>query len=95
MNNIFPFADSPNTACITCCHVLNEKRQILYVSHDKDGFWQFLCGGQHEKEDARIVSLANILEIDKTIGDLAQLDYGEYAETEDGMSDWIVKKNSE
>lgn len=92
MINDFPFTDNPNTACFTCCHVLNENKPILYVSHDEDGYWQFLCGGKHTKKDARIVSLADILEIDETISDLAQLDYGEYAESEDETSNWIVRK---
>lgn len=41
----FPFSDAPNTACFTCRHVLEENRPIRYVSHDEDGYWQFLCGG--------------------------------------------------
>lgn len=44
----FPFSDAPNTACFTCCHVLEENKPILYVSHDEDGYWQFLCGGNHK-----------------------------------------------
>lgn len=94
MSNKFPFSDSSDTACITCSHVLNDNKPILYVSHDYDGYWQFLCGGKHTEEDARIVSLANILEIDETMSDLAELDYGEFAEAEDISSDWIVKKKS-
>lgn len=53
----FPFADAPNTACFNCRHVLEEHKPILYVSHDEDGYWQFLCGGSHKEEDARVVSL--------------------------------------
>ena len=52
---------------------------------------QFLCGGNHKEEDARVVSLASILNIDETMGDLATLDYGEYAEAESVTSDWIVR----
>lgn len=90
-NRAFPFADAPNTACFTCCHVLDEGKPILYVSHDEDGSWQFLCGGTHKEEEARIVSLASILNIDETMSDLAELDYGEYAEAEDMTSDWNVR----
>lgn len=79
------------TACFTCRHVLEEHKPILYVSHDEDGYWQFLCGGSHKEEDARVVSLASILNIDETMGDLAGLDYGECAEAEDAASDWMVK----
>ena len=87
----FPFADAPNTACFTCRHILDEHKPILYVSHDEDGYWQFLCGGVHKQEDAKIVSLADILRIDSSMSDLAEMDYGQYAEAPDEKSDWIVK----
>jgi len=87
----FPFADDPNTACFTCCHVLDEHMPILFVSHDDDGFWQFLCGGTHEEKDARLVSLAHILCVDETMSDLAGLDYGQYAEAESVTGDWTVR----
>lgn len=90
--NEFPFADKPNTACFTCCHVLNREKPILYVSHDEDGYWQFLCGGRHSEEEARVVSLASVLDIDESVSALAQLDYGYYAECENENSDWVVFK---
>ena len=87
MITFFPFSDPPDTACFTCRHVLDEHRPILYVSHDEDGCWQFLCGESHTLEDARIVSLADILQIDGSVADLADLDRGEYAEAEFNDSD--------
>ena len=68
----FPFADKPDTACFVCSHVL-EGRPVLYVSHDDDGYWQFLCGGEHSEQDARIVSLLSAYELDKGLGALAPL----------------------
>jgi len=54
----FPFYDAPNTATITCCHILENGEPILYVSHDEDdGMWQFLCGKAHETDEAKLVSL--------------------------------------
>ena len=87
MITFFPFSDPPDTACFTCCHVLDDHRPILYVSHDEDGCWQFLCGESHTLEDARVVSLADILQIDGSVADLADLDRGEYAEAVDTDSD--------
>lgn len=29
----FPFYDAPNTATITCCHILENGEPIFYVSH--------------------------------------------------------------
>ena len=94
-NKVFPFEDAPNTACVTCSHVLEEGKPILYVSHDEDGYWQFLCGRHHKEEEARIVSLASILNIDENMRDLADLDYGQYAESIDAKGDWIVKYKAE
>ena len=32
----FPFYDAPDTASITCCHIVDDGKPILYVSHDED-----------------------------------------------------------
>lgn len=93
MKEEFPFSDPPDTACFCCRHVIDEHRPILYVSHDDDGYWQFLCGGRHKAEDARMVSLGHILSIDGSVAVLARLDYGEYAEAEDEYSDWVVRRS--
>ena len=51
----FPFDDAPNTAVITCCHILDHGAPILHVSHDADdGMWQFLCGACHDESEGRI-----------------------------------------
>ena len=73
----FPFADSPHTVCLTCRHVMEEHKPILYVSHDGEGEWKFLCGEKHEAEDNRFASLDEILYIDNTMSDYADLAIGE------------------
>ncbi len=93
MKSRFPFSDTPDTACFTCCHVLDGHEPILYVSHDEDGYWQFLCGREHTTEEARVVSLEDILSTDSSVADLAGLGYGEYAESEDEYSDWVVRRS--
>lgn len=87
--NKFPFIDKPNTATFTCVHVINKEKNILYVIHDEDVFWQFLCGDNHSDEEARIVSLEEIYKIDKSIERLVNLDYGQSAYRKDKTSDWI------
>jgi hypothetical protein len=89
----FPFYDAPNTATIVCCHVLDKDKPILYVSHDEeDGMWQFLCGETHCEAEARIVSLLGVLEIDYSIGQLADMQCGCYAERKNGDDNWIIKQ---
>ena len=69
----FSFDTPQNTAVITCCHVAEEGKSNLYVSHDaEDGIWQFLCGGNHRQEEARLASLAEMAVLDLTICELAK-----------------------
>ena len=86
----FPFDDAPNTQCFTCCHILNDGKPILYVSHDKEGKWKFLCGRNHTEEDGRIVSLKEIMAIDKTVGNLAVLNCGESAKKDSANGKWVL-----
>lgn len=90
--NKFPFEDIPNTLCFTCCHVVNERHPILYISHAEDGLWQFLCGKSHSVEEAVVVSLAEILKIDPKVGDFASLGCGESAIADPETSRWTIWK---
>lgn len=93
-NSDFPFHDAPNTACLTCCHILEKNKAIRYISHDEDGFWQFLCGKAHKEKEARIVALAEILERDASIEAFSHLNFGEYAEWSSKYKQWIIQRKS-
>ena len=86
----FPFRDKPNTAVFTCVHVLNQERPILHVIHDGDGDWQFLCGAQHDVDEARVIALAEAYELDPSVGALARLGYGHSADRTDKNSAWVI-----
>lgn len=89
----FPFYDTPDTASIICCHIIENKSPILYVSHDEeDGMWQFLCGKQHEVEEARLVSLKWVFEYDNSVGLLKDMPCGCYAERNTQKDDWAIRK---
>lgn len=82
----FPFYDAPDTASITCCHIVDDGKTILYVSHDEDdGMWQFLCGSTHETAEARLVSLEYIFDLDHSVGVLKDMPYGCCAEKKHKM----------
>ena len=89
--NDFPFNDKPNTTTFTCIHVINKEKPILFASYDNDGYWQFLCDMEHTNEEARLVALSEIYELDKTIKEIANLDYGKIAYRNDENSKWIIK----
>jgi len=57
------FKDSKKQAVFTCCHIIEENKPILYVNHDDEEDWQFLCGENHITKDARIIALQEIVNI--------------------------------
>lgn len=91
----FPFNDLPDTAVITCCHILDCNSHILYVSHDEeDGMWQFLCGKNHDISEARVVALSEIFEKDSSVAQLANMPCGYFAQRTDIESDWVIKRKT-
>ena len=87
------FNEPPNTASITCCHIIDGTSDILYVSHDEDdGMWQFLCGKSHNVSDARMISLYEICMLDTSIVELYELPCGYIAERDSKESNWTIRK---
>lgn len=90
----FPFDDAPDTAVITCCHIMDQNMPILHVSHDnEDGMWQFLCGRSHDTNEGRIVSLHKIYVHDPSVARLADIPCGYFADRQDITAAWIIQKN--
>jgi hypothetical protein len=86
-NSHWPFQDPENVAVITTRHVIKEGKPILFVWHNADdGAWQFHSGDDVSVEDAMVVALAEIVEIDSTITELADLPPG-YKATRVSQSD--------
>ena len=86
----WPFDQPPNCAVITVRAIANRDLPILHVSHDADDHgWQFLTGGALVVEEAVMVSLREILELDESIWELADLPPGWIAWRESSLSGWI------
>ena len=84
----FKFKEDESTACFVCDHVLSKKRPILYVSHDSEGDWQFLCGQSHTEANAKIISLKQVTLIDPTINDLFEMPLKVGAERKSVKDKW-------
>jgi hypothetical protein len=77
MSDNWPFDDPKNVAVFTTWRILREGWPILLVTHDEDdGAWQFLDGSPVDTEDAAIVGLAEIVQRDPTVRELAGLPLG-------------------
>ena len=72
----WPFEEAENTAVFCCEHVFSNELPILYVTHDHDGDWQFLCGGTHPDDRPRLVCLGCMVEKDASLWVLADMPVG-------------------
>jgi hypothetical protein len=73
---IWAFAEDPDLGVITTSAVL-AGAPILMISHDADdGGWQFLCGTTTDPADGRIVHLKDIVAMDPTVAEVADIPLG-------------------
>lgn len=87
----WPFSDPPNLAVIANRNIISGQAWIAYVSHDSDdGGWQFHTDQTEpiDESSATVVSLRNILELDSSIDQLADLPLGWYAWREASDAPW-------
>lgn len=92
-NTKWKFSDAKNTAVITTRQIVNEGIPILYVSHDEDdGYWQFHYGDNVNIEDAMIVSLQELVNLDDTLNQLFDLPLGWIAIRKSTKDTWNKRK---
>jgi len=93
MTQIKKFADSGNTAVFTTRFIINRESIITYITHDEeDGAWQFHGNDEYDNyEDViMVVALANIIEIDHSVLEIADMPFGHYAYRESLEDEWKV-----
>jgi hypothetical protein len=92
------FEDPLNTAVFTTRFVIKDKKDITYVTHDlEDGTWQFLSNDDFEdyEDVAMIVGLGEIINIDNTVLEIADLPMGYYATRKNKKDQWVINKYDE
>lgn len=91
----WPFDEAENFAVFISTRILMDKRPILCVTHDEDdGAWQFHSGDLTGPEEALIVSFREVYDIDRTIGLLAGLPLGCFAERKSVIEPWVIGRKS-
>lgn len=87
----WPFDDPENVAVITTQSILAATDWIGLVTHDADdGSWQFLpLEGAPSVEEAKVLALREMVELDESVCELADLPLGwrAWRKTRDG--EWI------
>lgn len=71
-----------------CSHVFENTRPVMLVCKE-DGDWQFLCGGEHDEDEIpRVVGINHLLDRDKTLYEVMDLEDGWEAEREEVGGEW-------
>lgn len=91
----WPFDQPRNCAVITLRQILDGRQPILHVTHGSDDHgWQFLGGQDAREEDASVVCLSHIVELDPSDLQLADLPPGWHAWRERPVGMWSREPNS-
>ena len=87
-------ADPDERTAFICSHV-ESGHPVLYVSHDDDGHWQFLCGGVHdEDEKPMLVCRDHVLARDPSLNELAEMCVNHVAERDTSVAEWEIVDES-
>ena len=74
----------------TCEHFLYDQEPILWVFHNEDDQWIFLCGLEHEGGEALLVKFKLINNADSSILQLMELPLGQQAHRASFRDEWVI-----
>jgi hypothetical protein len=89
------FDEAYNTAVFTTKFIISDKKDITLVKHEKeDGAWQFFSNDHFDnfEEVVKVVGLGEILELDSTLLDLADMPKGFSAHRKFKGDKWDVQE---
>ena len=84
--------ENKNKSAITTKYVVNNNSIIVSVFYDEDGDWHFLGEEEVSEEDAIVVSIQEMIDIDKSLVNLPDLKEGESAYRKNKESIWLIRK---
>ncbi len=85
----WPFDQEPTCAVITLRSIVFDGAPILHVCHDMDDHgWQFLGDGDADESDAAIVGLGEIVRLDPSVLEVADIEPGWHAWRSSKESPW-------
>jgi len=92
----WPFDQSPNCAVLTVRPIAFSGAPILRVSHDiGDHGWQFLDSGDPDQSQAALLALSEIVQLDPTVLEVADLPVGWLAWRDSKVAPWQRRKRSD
>lgn len=71
-SDLWSFEEPPDCAVITLVSIVRQGKPVLYARNDADG-WQFLDGEDVRIEDAMVIGLGEMIQLDRSLLALADL----------------------
>ena len=88
------FDQERNVATVTTRQVVKENYPILSVVHySEDHSWAFTCGTTNKSEDLMLVGMGEVVDLDKTLYEVADLPPGWCADREAIGCEWSRYKD--
>ncbi len=81
-----------NQAAITTKYVLYDHSEIVSVYHDMDDDWQFYGVEEVETEDAVLLSIGEIIELDASVKEILDIKKGYSAHRNSRKDSWRIEK---
>lgn len=89
----WPFDQPRNFAVFTIRQIIEGDLPITFVYHDADDHgWQFLANTETRMNDAVLVCLKNIVELDPSVLRVAHMPPGFHARREHKDAEWIIEE---
>ncbi|TYP72088.1 hypothetical protein BCM02_109367 [Paenibacillus methanolicus] len=86
---LWPFENPEHAAVLTLEKIMRRESPVLYVTHDEeDGMWQFLDGEEVIEEEARLLSLKQMVDLDPSLMQLSDLPPGWIAWRDNSDDEW-------
>ena len=93
-NTSWPWDQEENCATITTRQVMSGGYPILSVTHyEDDHSWAFTCGTTNDEGDALVVLMKNVVDLDPTLEEIADLEPGWSAYREKVGAPWVREQN--
>jgi len=92
------FKEPSNTAVFTTKFVVDDKRPITLVRHNPDdSTWEFFSDDKYNdfKDVAKIIGLGQLIKIDSSVQQIADMKLGYYAHRKTKQDNWTVEKLKE
>lgn len=82
-----------NAVVITTKSILEGNANVAEIYHEDDGTWQAIPAEDFKENDAKVISMKNLIDIDESIKEILALPKGYMAIKKD--NDWIITQQDD